>query len=96
MDYKLVWGSTLKAKASSSLLNYIRLGAVVAGLGLRSLAEAEASRLPAGPLAGAFAALTADPLRGLDDLPRLQRELRIFRELPGRLEALRAASLVTR
>lgn len=37
MDYKLVWGSTLKAKASSSLLNCIRLGAVVAGLGVGSL-----------------------------------------------------------
>ena len=37
MDYKLVWAFSLKAKASSSLLNYIRLGAAVAGLCVGSL-----------------------------------------------------------
>jgi hypothetical protein len=33
---------------------------------------------------------------GLADLPRLQRELQLFRSLPIRLEPLRAASLATR
>lgn len=66
------------------------------GEGLRGLAAAQAPRLAEGPLADAFAALTADPLQGLADLPRLQQELRLFRGLPGRLEALRAASLATR
>ena len=40
--------------------------------------------------------LTADQLRGLADLPRLQRELQLFRALPSRLEALRAGGPVTR
>jgi hypothetical protein len=49
-----------------------------------------------GPLAEAFRLLTADPLRGLADLPRLQRELQLFRTLPTRLEALRAGAPLTR
>ncbi|WP_135467388.1 hypothetical protein [Crenalkalicoccus roseus] len=53
-------------------------------------------RMRNGPLAEPFAALTADPLRGLADLPRLQRELQLFRALPAGLEPLRAASLGTR
>ena len=49
-----------------------------------------------GALAEAFTLLTADPLRGMGDLPRLQRELQLFRSFPTRLEALRAGGLVTR
>ena len=63
---------------------------------LGALRELQASRMGEGPLAKAFALLTADPLRGLSDLPRLQRELQPFRNLPARLEALRAGAPVTR
>ena len=42
-----------------------------------------------GVLAEAFAVLTADPLRGLADLPRVQQELALVRALPGGLDALR-------
>ena len=55
-----------------------------------------APRLQGGPLAEAFTLLTADPQRGLADLPRLQRELQLFRSMPSRLEALRAGGPVTR
>jgi hypothetical protein len=64
--------------------------------GIASLRAAHAARMAAGPLAAPFAALTADPLRGLADLPRLQRELQFFRSFPSGLEPLRAASLGTR
>ncbi|TCZ63654.1 hypothetical protein [Roseicella aquatilis] len=63
---------------------------------LGRLRAAQAGRMGHGALAEAFQVLTADPLRGLADLPRLQRELRLFRALPGRLEALRAGAPVTR
>lgn len=63
---------------------------------LAALRVAQAARMGEGPLAEAFALLTADPLRGLADLPRLQRELQLFRSLPARLEALRAGAPVTR
>jgi hypothetical protein len=55
-----------------------------------------AARLPAGPLAEGFGALTAEALKGLADLPRLSREQQLFRNLPRRLEALRAGAPVTR
>lgn len=78
----------------------LRLAALMAlsgeAEGLRHLAATQGTRMAEGPLADAFAALTADPLQGVADLPRLQRELRLFRELPGRLEALRAPRLATR
>ncbi|MEN0074198.1 MAG: hypothetical protein AAGC69_07440, partial [Paracraurococcus sp.] len=64
--------------------------------GLAALREAEAARIGEGPLADAFTILTGDPLRGLADLPRLQRELQLFRNLPSRLEALREASQLAR
>lgn len=44
-----------------------------------------------GAIASAFEALTTDPVRGLADLPRLARELNLFRSLPQRLEPLRTA-----
>jgi hypothetical protein len=49
------------------------------------------AQLAAGPMAGAFDALTTDPVRGLADLPRLARELNLFRSFPQRLEPLRTA-----
>jgi hypothetical protein len=49
-----------------------------------------------GPLAEVFGVLTSDPLRGVADLPRLQRELGAMRLLPSRLEALRAGVQVAR
>lgn len=55
-----------------------------------------APRLQGGPMAEAFTLLTADQQRGLADLPRLQRELQLFRSMPSRLEALRAGGPVTR
>ncbi|MBW8269825.1 hypothetical protein [Caldovatus aquaticus] len=54
------------------------------------------ARMRDGPLAETFAMLTADPPRGLADLPRLQRELELIRALPSRLEALRTGAPVTR
>ncbi len=54
------------------------------------------TRLGEGPLRDAFLTLTADPVRGLADLPRLQRELNLFRGFSGRLEALRAEAPPTR
>ena len=54
------------------------------------------ARLGEGPLRDAFLTLTADPVRGLADLPRLQRELDLFRGFPSRLEALRAEAPPTR
>ncbi|MBR0643449.1 hypothetical protein [Plastoroseomonas hellenica] len=47
-------------------------------------------RMGEGPLAEAFGLLTSDPLRGIADLARLQRELDLMRALPGRLAARRA------
>ncbi|HYF06251.1 MAG TPA: hypothetical protein VD970_01415, partial [Acetobacteraceae bacterium] len=53
-------------------------------------------RMGEGPLADGFAALTADPMRGSADLPRLARELDALRILPARLEALRNPPELTR
>jgi len=50
-----------------------------------------AARMAQPDLAAAFEALTADPVRGLVDLPRLARELNLFRSFPQRLEPLRTA-----
>ncbi|MFC7734490.1 hypothetical protein ACFQX4_01315 [Roseomonas sp. GCM10028921] len=59
---------------------------------LGAIRAAWLGRLAPGPLADALAALTADPVRGLSDLPRLQRELDLFRGFPKRLEAFRTAA----
>ncbi|MBP0492491.1 hypothetical protein [Roseomonas indoligenes] len=53
-------------------------------------------KLGTGALADAVGLLTADPLRGLSDLPRLQRELDLFRGFPERLEAFRTAAASSR
>jgi hypothetical protein len=50
-----------------------------------------AARIVRPELSSAFEALTADPVRGLADLPRLARELNLFRSLPQTLEPLRTA-----
>jgi hypothetical protein len=64
--------------------------------GLAALREAHGARMEGGTLAEAFGVLTSDPLRGISDLPRLQRELGMMRLLPTRLEALRAGVQVAR
>lgn len=63
---------------------------------LAALREAHGPRMDGGPLAEAFGVLTADPLRGVADLPRLSRELGMLRVLPTRLEALRTGVQVAR
>ncbi|MFT8246720.1 hypothetical protein ACLIBK_22025, partial [Roseomonas sp. BN140053] len=63
---------------------------------LAALRSAWAPRLGEGALARAFGTLVMDPVRGLDDLPRLQRELDLFRGFPTRLDALRADAALTR
>ena len=50
-----------------------------------------AARMEQGTASAAFDALTTDPVRGLADLPRLARELNLFRSFPQRLEPLRTA-----
>ncbi|UPG72249.1 hypothetical protein MVG78_17310 [Roseomonas gilardii subsp. gilardii] len=49
-----------------------------------------AAKLGDGKLAQDFNALTLDPVQGMADLPRLQRELNLFRGFSGRLDDLRA------
>ena len=63
---------------------------------LAALREAEAARMEGGPFAEAFSLLTADPARGVADLPRLGRELGLLRALPARLEALRTTPVAAR
>ncbi|MBS7812625.1 tetratricopeptide repeat protein [Roseococcus pinisoli] len=50
-----------------------------------------AGRVTRPDLSAAFEALTVDPVRGLADLPRLSRELNLFRRFPQSLEPLRTA-----
>ncbi|MDB5415488.1 MAG: hypothetical protein JWR10_3823 [Rubritepida sp.] len=59
--------------------------------GLAAHRRRYAARMGKPELAAAFEALTADPVRGLADLPRLARELNLFRLLPQTLEPLRTA-----
>lgn len=70
-----------------------RLAAFVALAGddarLATLKDSLKPRMGEGPLAEAFSLLTSDPLRGIADLGRLQRELDLMRALPGRLAARR-------
>ena len=58
---------------------------------LAQLRARHGAQLAPGPVATAFEALATDPVRGLADLPRLARELNLFRSLPQRLEPLRTA-----
>ncbi|PZW41300.1 hypothetical protein C8P66_1217 [Humitalea rosea] len=61
-----------------------------------ALAAGFAERMAETPLALAFARLTGDPATALLELPRLTRELDLFRNPPARLEALRAGGPVAR
>jgi len=56
-----------------------------------TLRREHGARLAHRPIATAFEALTSDPARGLADLPRVMRELDLFRALPSSREPLRAA-----
>lgn len=55
---------------------------------LAMLRDTYGARMQGGPLAEAFTLLTGDSLRGVQDLPRLQREISQLRLLPERLGAL--------
>jgi hypothetical protein len=59
---------------------------------LAQLAAARRPRMSGGAMREAFALLTATPLSGPGDLPRLRRELELARAIPGRLESLREAA----
>ncbi len=86
--------------ADSHRRGLVRLAALLAlagdDAGLSALRNDYAPRMQGGALAEAFTLLTADPLRGLSDLPRLQQELQLFRAMPARLEALRGGAPVAR
>lgn len=92
--------ATPEPLADSHRFLLLRQAAILAlagdAAGLSLLRSQYAERMQGGSLAEPFMALTADPLRGLADLPRLQRELRLFQGVPARLEALRAGGPVTR
>ena len=55
---------------------------------LAQLRETYGARMQGGPLAEAFMLLTGESLRGVQDLPRLQREISQLRLLPERLGGL--------
>lgn len=61
--------------------------------GIAALRGSHGGRFAAGPLREGFEALTADPVRGLADLPRMARELNLFRGLGQWREPLRTAAL---
>ena len=55
---------------------------------LAQLRDNYGARMQGGPLAEAFMLLTGESLRGVQDLPRLQREISQLRLLPQRLGEL--------
>ena len=55
---------------------------------LKQLRDTYGARMQGGPLAEAFTLLTGESLRGVQDLPRLQREISQLRLLPERLGGL--------
>ena len=55
---------------------------------LAQLRDNYSARMQGGPLAEAFTLLTGESLRGVQDLPRLQREITQLRLLPQRLGGL--------
>ena len=59
---------------------------------LAQLRDNYGARMQGGPLAEAFTLLTGESLRGVQDLPRLQREISQLRLLPQRLGGLNTAA----
>ena len=59
---------------------------------LAQLRDTYGARMQGGPLAEAFTLLTGESLRGVQDLPRLQREISQLRLLPERLGGLNTPS----
>ena len=59
---------------------------------LAQLRDNFAARMQGGPLAEAFTLLTGESLSGVQDLPRLQREISQLRLLPERLSGLNTPS----
>ena len=55
---------------------------------LASLGAREDARMGSGPVADMFRLLTADPVRGIDDLKRAKQEIGLVRALPAGLKAL--------
>jgi hypothetical protein len=58
---------------------------------LAQLRTAAGPHMPAGPFGDMFRLLTAEPVRGLDDLPRASRETAMAHDLPKALDALKPA-----
>ncbi|MCA3394387.1 MAG: hypothetical protein INF85_01925, partial [Roseomonas sp.] len=63
---------------------------------LALLRDTYGARMQGGLLAEAFTLLTGESLRGIQDLPRLQREIGQLRLLPERLSALNTSAPVRR
>ncbi len=86
------------APAAQRLVLRTAAAALLAGEDTRaaSLAGAFGPRMAGTEAATAFATLTGDPAAALLALPRLTRELDLFRNAPPRLEALRTGAPVTR
>ncbi len=61
--------------------------------GIVALHRSRGARIATPALAQALRALTADPVRGLADVPRLALELNLFRSFPYSRERLRTAAL---
>jgi hypothetical protein len=61
--------------------------------GLAALRVREEERIGVGPLADMFRLLTADPVRGVADLKRAQREIGLVRGLPAGFKALQPPAL---
>ena len=59
---------------------------------LAQLRTAAGPRMPAGAFGDMFRLLTAEPVRGLDDLPRASRETAMAHDLPKALDALKPPS----
>jgi hypothetical protein len=81
--------------AQATQREVLRLAALLAltgdDAGLAQHRAHYAGRITEPSLARGFEALTADPLRGLADLPRIARELDLFRQIPTSAAPLRTA-----
>ncbi|MGE4046848.1 MAG: hypothetical protein AB7F35_18445 [Acetobacteraceae bacterium] len=60
---------------------------------LAALRAREEPRIGTGPVADMFRLLTADPVRGVGDLKRAQREIGLVRALPAGMKALQSPAL---
>ena len=84
---------TAPAPLSPAMRRELARAAAYAAMGndtnaLAQLRDNYGARMQGGPLAEAFTLLTGESLRGVQDLPRLQREITQLRLLPQRLGGL--------